>query len=111
MQKLLKKFYLLTVLILTVCLAASCTMLSGFKKLSETGHASINGKKVNLKTMGDPEKDCLAFGYLKIPTEQLYIQSDPSKEPIYTTPFVFPGPIQMEVSFVFHRLKPIWLFS
>jgi len=38
-------------------------MLSGFKKLSETGHASINGKKVNLKTMGDPEKDCLAFGY------------------------------------------------
>ena len=91
MQKLLKKFYLLTVLILTVCLAASCTMLSDFKKLSETGHASINGKKVNLKTMGDPEKDCLAFGYLKIPTEQLYIQSDPSKEPIYTTPFVFQG--------------------
>ena len=91
MQKLLKKLYLLTVLILTVCLAASCTMLSGFKKLSETGHASINGKKVNLKTMGDPEKDCLAFGYLKIPTEQLYIQSDPSKEPIYTTPFVFQG--------------------
>ena len=89
MQKLLKKFYLLTVLILTVCLAASCTMLSGFKKLSETGHASINGKKVNLKTMGDPEKDCLAFGYLKIPTEQLYIQSDPSTY-LYNT-FCIPG--------------------
>lgn len=91
MQKLLKKFYLLTVLVLTVCLAASCSILGDFKKISETGHASINGKKVNLKTMGDPEKDCLAFGYLKIPTEQLYIQSDPSKEPIYTTPFVFSG--------------------
>ena len=56
MQKLLKKFYLLTVLILTVCLAASCTMLSGFKKLSETGHASINGKRSILKQWVIPKK-------------------------------------------------------
>ncbi|MEL3912770.1 hypothetical protein [Treponema pedis] len=111
MQKLLKRFFMLSVLVLAVLSTSSCILFTGLKALSESGNASINGEKVNIKTLGSPETHCLSFYYLKVKPETMYIQCDSSKTAIYTTPlslgdgyYCFP-PFETDLSF---QLSYMW---
>lgn len=85
--KIIKKGTVLICLLSVISVFTSCTMFRDFKIMAENGYASLNGKKVTIKLMGDPETDCLAYGYLDtMVSVHMYVQMDSSKEAIYTTP-------------------------
>ena len=105
--KIIKKGAVLVCLLIMMSALTSCTMFRDFKIMAENGYASLNGKKVSIKSMGDPETDCLAYGYLDpMISLHMYVQMDSSQEAIYTTPlalgyrgeFCFP-PLAKELSF------------
>ena len=85
--KIIKKCAALICLLSVMLAFTSCTMFRDFKIMAEDGYASLNGKKVTIKSMGDPETDCLVYGYLDtLVFLHMYVQMDTSKEAIYTTP-------------------------
>ena len=87
--KIIKKGTILVCLLSVMSVFTSCTMFRDFKIMAEDGYASLNGKKVTIKTMGDPETDCLVYGYLDTMISlHMYVQMDSSKEAIQTTPLV-----------------------
>ena len=80
--------------------------------MAENGYASLNGKKVTIKLMGDPETDCLAYGYLDtMVSVHMYVQMDSSKEALYVTPLLMGSgsfcfaPLAKDLSFQLVRLR------
>lgn len=104
--KIINKGAILICLMSVISAFASCTLFRDFKIMAEDGQASLNGKKVTIKSMGDPETDCLVYGYVDTSIFlHMYVQMDTSKEAIYTTPlamgygpFCFP-PLAQGLSF------------
>ena len=85
--KIMKKSTAFVCLLSLIVAFTSCTIFRDFKIMTENGYASLNGKKVAIKSMGDPKTDCLAYGYLDpMISLHMYVQMDSSQEAIYTTP-------------------------
>ena len=85
--KISKKGAALFCLLTVLTTFTSCSIFRNFKIMAEDGYASLNGKKVSIKSMGDPETDCLVYGYFDpMISLHMYVQMDSSKEAIYTTP-------------------------
>ena len=116
--KILKKGAVLICLLGIIPVFTSCSMFRNFKIMAEDGYASLNGKKVSIKSMGDPETDCLVYGYVdSYVSLQMYVQMDASKEAIYTTPlamgngpFCFP-PLDTGLSFQLIQLRQTAAFG
>ena len=85
--KISKKGAALFCLLTVLTTFTSCSIFRNFKIMAEDGYASLNGKKVSIKSMGDPKTDCLVYGYVdSYVSLQMYVQMDSSKEALYTTP-------------------------
>ena len=104
--EIIKKGVVLICLLSVMSAFTSCSIFRNFKIMAEDGYASLNGKKVSIKSMGDPKTDCLVYGYVdSYVSLQMYVQMDASKEALYTTPlamgngpFCFP-PLAKNLSF------------
>ena len=110
--KISKKGAALFCLLTVLTTFTSCSIFRNFKIMAEDGYASLNGKKVSIKSMGDPKTDCLVYGYVdSYVSLQMYVQMDSSKEALYTTPlamgngtFCFP-PLDTGLSFQLIQLR------
>ena len=89
----------------------SCILFSNLKMTAEEGKASVNGKKVTVKSMGDPTTDCLVYGYVNVRGVHMYVQMDSSKEALYVTPLLMGSgsfcfaPLAKDLSFQLVRLR------
>lgn len=96
----------------------SCTFINSIKMIAEAGKASINGKQVTIRSMGDPKTECLVYGYIdSFVSSHMYVQMDSSKEAVYITPlllangpFCFP-PLAKDLSFQLAQIRQSGAFA
>ena len=108
----IKRSTVLICLLSVLPVLTSCAGFTGLKMTAEAGKASINGKQVAVQSMGNPETDCLVYGYANMMWSlHMYVQTDSSKEAIYTTPllmgngpFCFP-PFAKDLSFQLVQIR------
>ena len=109
--KILKKGAVLICLLGIIPVFTSCILFSNLKMTAEEGKASVNGKKVTVKSMGDPTTDCLVYGYVNVRGVHMYVQMDSSKEALYVTPLLMGSgsfcfaPLAKDLSFQLVRLR------